>query len=42
MAPYLGSPDENVNGEKLRLREIECSGSPYEVSLLIKLKACAD
>lgn len=31
MAPYLGSPDEAVDGEKLKLRQIECSGTPYEV-----------
>ncbi len=31
MAPYLGSPDEAAGGEKLQLRQIECSGTPYEV-----------
>ncbi|KAK5171367.1 uncharacterized protein LTR77_004511 [Saxophila tyrrhenica] len=32
MAPYLGSPDEPaINGMKLKLRQIECSGTPYEI-----------
>ena len=40
MAPYIGTPDTQSNGDgKDKMLQIECSGTPYEVHNILFLLA---
>jgi hypothetical protein len=37
MAPYLGNENDLSNSDAPKLQQIHCTGSPYEVFLIIIL-----